>query len=58
MLLQSRSELVSEAEAILSDMSHRLIHVVKGCPESSQQQQARPADLHIFSQQMLIRLSR
>ena len=56
--LQSRSEVTSEAENVLSELSHHLTHVVKESLEDSHQLQSKASDLHKFSQQMLARLRR
>ena len=57
-LLQSRSEVASEAENVLSELSHHLILVVKAPYEDSHQLQSTASELHKFSQQMLARLRR
>ena len=58
MLVQSRCEVVSEAENILSELTHQLTHVIKGPPENGQQPQSRGSDLQRYSQQMYTRLIR
>lgn len=57
-VLQSRSEVASEAENVLSELSHHLTHVVREPLEDSHQLQSQASKLHNFSQQMLARLTR
>lgn len=57
-LLQSRSEVASEAENVLSELSHHLTHVVKEPLDDSHELQSKALQLHKFSQKMLARLRR
>lgn len=57
-VVQSRSQVASEAESILSELGHSLTHVVKEPMENVHQVQLKASELHKYSQQMLSRLSR